>query len=451
MDQYLSAVLRNYTSKDNNGNELDDEDSFDGSQLHYKIPFWIGSFVIGLLLFSAIVACIRYCYYTLCPSNETEKVALMPPTSTLPHEQRSHTLKNTSNSDETPATKRHRQMSSPVIPNKKHQRFHHSGPQDDHIDSLPSHLISNDIRLPDSDRHVRSLSRSRAPYDLRKKINGVYVLPVSPALSSASSSSGKTADSKLSSNETPIRPLRNADISTVDDGERMAFNNKGYGDSPQPKDRTLNRSQLRVTTPNTTLRRTNNGLPPPPSQPPPSPPIHFSNNIRRSDDMLNKCATMGLDTNNFNMRFCQQSNYGTIRENSNNKHPPPVPSRSQKPMNAIGFEGIVMRQSDDYEAAIGFRRELIDQQENYLEHRYPDQLPATSSHWPVPPETNHDMSIIRHSQSTNPLPTGQTYNHLNLLPHVQVRNQVVQQHHRRRTVNEVFRHEDQTMLTESDT
>ncbi|CAF1616614.1 unnamed protein product, partial [Didymodactylos carnosus] len=119
-----------------------------------------------------------------------------------------------------------------------------------------------------------------------------------------------------------------------------------------------------------------------------------------------------------------------------------------KPTNAIGFEGIMVKQSDDYEATIGFRRELIEQQENYCEHHYPEQSPITTDQWPIPPETNDEISIIRHSQSINPLPTSQTYNHLNLLPQVHVRNQ---QHHRRRTVNDIFQHEDQTMLTESNT
>ena len=44
-------------------------DSFANSDLHYKIPFWIGVIVISLLFLSAIIASIRYCFYTLCSSH----------------------------------------------------------------------------------------------------------------------------------------------------------------------------------------------------------------------------------------------------------------------------------------------------------------------------------------------------------------------------------------------
>jgi hypothetical protein len=44
-------------------------DSFANSDLHYKIPFWIGVIVISLLFLSALIASIRYCFYTLCSSH----------------------------------------------------------------------------------------------------------------------------------------------------------------------------------------------------------------------------------------------------------------------------------------------------------------------------------------------------------------------------------------------
>lgn len=44
-------------------------DGFARSELHYKIPFWIGVIVISLLFLSAIIASIRYCFYTLCSSH----------------------------------------------------------------------------------------------------------------------------------------------------------------------------------------------------------------------------------------------------------------------------------------------------------------------------------------------------------------------------------------------
>ena len=44
-------------------------ETFAGSDLHYRIPFWIGVIVISLLFLSSIIASIRYCFYTLCASH----------------------------------------------------------------------------------------------------------------------------------------------------------------------------------------------------------------------------------------------------------------------------------------------------------------------------------------------------------------------------------------------
>ena len=97
MEQYLNLVWKNYTASlsrhaddDNFSDEQNDRkrfypfccsramkhllfdlvsDTFAGSDLHYKIPFWIGVIVISLLFLSAIIASIRYCLYTLCSSH----------------------------------------------------------------------------------------------------------------------------------------------------------------------------------------------------------------------------------------------------------------------------------------------------------------------------------------------------------------------------------------------
>jgi hypothetical protein len=93
MEQYLNLVWKNYTASlsrnsddENFSGEQDDGKSiiflpssinylsqasgtFAGSDLHYKIPFWIGVIVISLLFLSAIIAAIRYCFYTLCSSH----------------------------------------------------------------------------------------------------------------------------------------------------------------------------------------------------------------------------------------------------------------------------------------------------------------------------------------------------------------------------------------------
>ena len=89
MEQYLNLVWKNYTaslSSDADEDSLGDEnagkypheslshprpsilgsDAFAESDLHYKIPFWIGVIVISLLFLTAIIASIRYCYHTLC-------------------------------------------------------------------------------------------------------------------------------------------------------------------------------------------------------------------------------------------------------------------------------------------------------------------------------------------------------------------------------------------------
>jgi hypothetical protein len=64
-------VSRSYVALSilNNFFSLQVSETFAGSDLHYKIPFWIGVIVITLLFLSAIIASIRYCFYTLCASH----------------------------------------------------------------------------------------------------------------------------------------------------------------------------------------------------------------------------------------------------------------------------------------------------------------------------------------------------------------------------------------------
>ena len=94
MEQYLNLVWKNYTASLSQKSDDDDfmgdhddgkrssspptslanpalsaSDTFAGNDLHYKIPFWIGVIVISLLCLSAIIASIRYCFYTLCSSH----------------------------------------------------------------------------------------------------------------------------------------------------------------------------------------------------------------------------------------------------------------------------------------------------------------------------------------------------------------------------------------------
>ncbi|CAF4715435.1 unnamed protein product, partial [Rotaria socialis] len=74
MEQTLNFLLKNHTyfSRNYDDESLLEEQTaitagypFTGSELHYTIPFWIGSIVISLLFLSAIIASIRYCFYTL--------------------------------------------------------------------------------------------------------------------------------------------------------------------------------------------------------------------------------------------------------------------------------------------------------------------------------------------------------------------------------------------------
>ncbi|CAF0733594.1 unnamed protein product [Adineta steineri] len=462
MEQYLNIVWKNYTASlshnfddENVSGEQDDaSDAFAGSDLHYKIPFWIGVIVISLLFLSALIASIRYCFYTLCSSHsETEKVALVSPrspclTSTANTIQRQrHQLSNTlsrhpfdENEKPIPITfheelKDHRSNTSIVPIVRQHARPNFP----------PSHTLTQhhraDIDLDNIDNHHFSSTqtpRSRAPVDFRKKVHGIYVLPVSPALSSSSSTTNTDEIIKNSSNTMPIRSLRHisSSINVHNDSICRGIKNDCFADSPQPKDRTLPRSHAG------TLRRTQ----PPPSQPPPLPPptnvqLHF-NDIRLTNASHNdissfrhQSVTMDLDPDTIALRFNNnQKIYVTAEENQLKKPPPPpVPCRSQKPIALpIGFEGLTTTQQNDI---IGFRVPIESSpQDDCSEHT-----------WPKPPES---MTTSEIGGSPQPLPPSIPYDRLHhdhLIPTVLMRqNSTINffQHHR---------FGEHTMLTESET
>ncbi|CAF3338383.1 unnamed protein product [Rotaria sp. Silwood1] len=452
MEQYLNLVLKNYTASfsrnfdDENFSGEQDDNTFAVSELHYKIPFWIGVIVISLLFLSAIIASIRYCFYTLCSSHaETEKVTLVPPKSpcltstanTIQRQRRqlpvniSHHIsddneKSSSFSDE---TKDHHSNLSIIPIVRQHSRPHFISTQNHHPN----------IDTKDIDKHNFSSiqsSQSRIPIDIRKKIHGIYVLPVSPTLSSSSSTTNTDEIIKHGSNTIPIRSLRHisSSINVHNDSICRGIKNNSFADSPQPKDRTLPRSHA------STLRRIQ-----PPSQPPPLPPtisqFHF-NNVRSSIDVNNdkslvqhQSATLDLDHNNIvALRYHSQKIYGKFEENHLKKpSPPPVPCRSQKPtMLPIGFENLTSAQPDP----IGFRVAIESSpQDDYSEHT-----------WPKPPESMTTSEIGVPPPQVLPLSIPyDRLHHDHLIPTVLMRHN---------STNNFFQHHrfgEHTMLTESET
>jgi len=257
---------------------------------------------------------------------------------------------------------------------------------------------------------VNQIKSSQTPIDFRKKVHDIYVLPVSPALSSSSSTTNTDDIIKPNSNTMPIRSRRHLSSSTNNhnDSTSRGIKNDCFADSPQPKTRTLPRSHAG------TLRRTQ-----PPSQPPPLPPvisqIHFNENNKSS--FQHRLSTLDLDPNTIALHF------RTIEENQIKKPlPPPVPCRTQKPfVLPIGFEEIT-KQSNK----IGFQ--LITEsspQNDYSEHT-----------WPNPPES---MST---SQISGPLSI--PYDHL--IP-------TINMHQNISTTNlfHQYRNNEHSMLTESET
>ncbi|CAF1269454.1 unnamed protein product [Rotaria magnacalcarata] len=459
MEQTLNFLLKNHTyfSRNYDDESLLEEQTaitagypFTGSELHYTIPFWIGSIVISLLFLSAIIASIRYCFYTLYLSHtETEKITLVPPkspclTSAANSIQRQrHPLpinfshhpsvvdheKSFTFSEE---SKDHRSNISiiPVVRQHSRPRF------------TPSHKLTQhhhtDIDTKDIDKHNFSSiqqSHSRGSIDFRKKVHGIYILPVSPTLSSSSSTTNTDEMIKNGSSTMPIRSLRHisSTVNVHDDLTCRGIKNISFADSPQPKDRTLPRSH------GSTLRRVQ-----PPSQPPPLPPavsklhfndicssINFNNNEKSS--FQHQSATIDLDHDAIALRFSSQKIYGRLEENPLKKSaPPPVPCRTQKPtVLPIGFEGLTKAQPDP----IGFRIAIESSpQDDYSEHT-----------WPKPPDSMTTSEISGPPQPILPSIPYDRLHHDHLIPTVLMRQN---------STNHFFHHHkfgENSMLTESET
>jgi len=313
----------------------------------------------------------------------------------------------------------------------------------------PAHTLTRhhqkDIDRDDVDHHhfhSTQSTRSRTSADFRKKVHGIYVLPVSPALSSSSSTTTNTDEmmKNNASNTMPIRSLRHISSSAnvQNDSSCRGIKNDSFFDSPQPKDRTLPRSHAG------TLRRIQA-----PSQPPPLPPtvptlnfndaqISLNSNQDKFAMLQHQSATLDLDADAIALRFTSQKIYGALEDNHLKKAPPPpVPSRSQKPtIIPIGFEALTTPTKPDI---LGF-------------HVMPDSSPQDeySEHtWPKPPESMTTSQVSGPPlPPPPPLPSSIPYDRLNhdhLIPTVLMRQNSTTtffQHHR---------FGEHTMLTESET
>lgn len=369
---------------------------------------------------------------------ETEKVALMPPRSpcltsaanTIQRQRRELTgtlSRHPSDEHEKSATfseelKDHRSNVSIV---RQQSRPHFT----------PTHTLTRQHHTDQIDHQHLPSTHSHPPQDFRRKVHGIYILPVSPALSSSSSTTNTDEMIKNGANTMPIRSHRHlsSSINVHHDSVCRGFKNDSFADSPQPKDRTLPRSH------GGTLRRVQ-----PPAQPPPLPPtiaqLHFNdarssmNSNHEKLSFQHQSATLDLDPDTIALRFQSQKIYGTMEENSMKKvPPPPVPCRSQKPMVLpIGFESLTPTRHPD---PIGFRMTSESSpQEDYSEHA-----------WPKPPES---MTTSEISGPPQPLPPSIPYDRLqhdHLIPTILMRQNSTTsffQHHR---------FGEHTMLTESET
>ncbi|CAF1343335.1 unnamed protein product [Adineta steineri] len=421
MEQYLNLVWKNYTaslSQNSNENSLDENDDasdlFVNNNLHYNIPFWVGVIVITLLFLSALIATIRYCVYTLCSTqNETEKLTLMPPRSpcisssavtTIQRHKRqipdsiSHNLSDDNEilSSSSPEQSHGYQSDISIIPIiRPHTRSH--------LTSKHSHRTKTDINNHNFASNNK-ITFSQVSNDFQKKVHDIYVLPVSPALSSTSSSTNIDELTKTGSNTMPIRSRRNLPPTTNIHNESIyhGIKNACFTDSPQIKNRTLPWSHT------STLRHIQPPLEPPPL-PPSIPQVQFNDNIK----------SFAIDSNSDTIHL----GFNTNEKNQIKKViPPPVPCRSQKPSVSSIMSEESTKQSDKTDLQI-----IIDSspQDDSSEHT-----------WPKPPESMSTSEIISR-------PSSISYDHL--IPTIIMHeNSIGNLFHQ-------YRHNEHSILTESET
>ena len=348
---------------------------------------------------------------------ETEKVSLVPPRSPCLTSSAAHTIQrqqrtlprpiareNELSPSSSPEECRDHRSTTSIVPIIRP----HTRPQ-----FTPSHTLSRrhatEIDTEDSYFPPMQTPRGRSSNDLRKKVHGIYVLPVSPALSSSSSTTTNTDEmTKNSSNTMPIRALRHISSSVNVHGESMprGIKNDSFADSPQPKDRTLPRSH------GGTLRRIQAPAQPPPLPPPMAHQHHLNNGRSFVDQHDGQPSTnMDLDADAIALRFSCQKIYGTHAENQMARAPPPpVPCRAQKPnVLPIGFEGLNPRTMPS--DIIGFRMMAEPSpHEDHLDHA-----------WPKPPESMTTSEISGPPQTLPPSIPYDRLHHDHLIPTVLMR------------------------------
>ena len=319
---------------------------------------------------------------------EAEKLALVPPRSPCLTSSATHTIQRQQQQQRSlphtlPRPSSHEKKISSSQEESHDQRSHtsivpiirqHTRPSCTSTQTLPRRHV-NEIDTEDSYFPPMQIPRIQNSNDFRKKIHGIYVLPVSPALSSSSSTTTNTDEMTKAntSNTMPIRSLRHISSSIQmqkESNPSRGIKNDSFADSPQTKDRTLPRSQAG------TLRRVQ-----PPAQPPPLPPPMANIHLNQIQSFLNhhddqtrfspQSTSIELDPHAIALRLSSQKIYGTKAP------PPPVPCRSQKPMMIpIGFEGLTPSHPPPSDL-IGFRAMMESSlQEDCVDHS-----------WPKPPES----------------------------------------------------------------
>ena len=233
-------------------------------------------------------------------------------------------------------------------------------------------------------------TRSRAPVDFQKKVRGVYVLPVSPALSSSSSSSNTDEIMKSSSSTMPIRSRRQILSAAVEHAHHhpssyRGIKNDSFTASPQLKDRTLPRSH------GSSLKRM-----PPPAQPPPLPPASSSLDFDDTQSsFLYTSSSIDVESDTIARRFSNQNPYAARMDHPMTRAaPPPVPSRFHKSsLLPIGFEELSVQPD-----RIGFRvQQDLSPQDEYSEHAWPkppESMATSQIGVPLPP-VSHSISYDR--------------------------------------------------------
>ncbi|CAF2025630.1 unnamed protein product [Rotaria magnacalcarata] len=419
MAQYLSFILKNDTTLlsqgiDENLFGEENDNIYDGDDLHYKIPFWIGAIVISLLLLSIIIATIRYCIYTLCSSHiETEKIALMPAkspcsSSNVPIKIQRQTSKlpdrilyNLSDENDTSLSSieqsQDQQSAITIIPiNRHHSRRHLTSPRRHHKTDDVDHT-KNDYFSP------TQISTSQISIDFRKRINGIYVLPVSPTLSSSSSTINPDETKKFGSKTMPSRSgkIDSSSANIHHDFEFSGIQNNSFTDSPKSNDRILRFIE-------------------PPTQPPPLPPIisqtNLCHNNKSSSSSKQHSAAVDLKLNINTLPL------NTFEENKMKKtSAPPVACRTRKPLQlSIGLDELTNQSNEN-----NFRLTLEPSPQDDCSERT----------WPQPPESLTTSIISR--------PSSISYDHL--IPTIIM--------HQNSTTNRFHRHQHDAdmILTESET